>query len=139
MASYVELLSEDQRRMRRALESLIAEEENRIRVLKESLEEYTQALDRRILRTIVYRSIFGPTQAETIAAQTETEEASKPVTDTTRLLEKAMLTLQAYREALAAIESGAALDDLSRLEVGARMAHEGTAAVNWDDTGAFAP
>ena len=125
--------------MRRALESLIAEEENRIRVFKESLEEFTQALDRRVLRTLVYRSVFGPTQAETLTAQTDTEEASKPVTETTRQLEKSLLILQAYREALAAIESGATLDDLSRLEAGARAAFEGTIGSDWDDTGQFVP
>ncbi len=139
MASYVDLLSEDQRRMRRALESLIAEEENRIRVHKESLEEYTQALDRRVLRALVYRSIFGPTQTETVTAQTDTEEASKPVTETTRQLERSILVLQAFREALAAIESGATLDDLSRLEAGARAAFEGSIGADADETGSFLP
>jgi hypothetical protein len=121
VATYVDLLSADQRRMRRALESLIAEEENQIRALREALDEYTRSLDRRVIRTMVFRSLFGPTQADTLSSQTDTEEASKPVTDTTRQLERSILVLQAYRESLQMIESGAPLDDLARLETAARM------------------
>jgi hypothetical protein len=120
--------------MRRALESLIAEEENRIRVLKESLEEYTQALDRRVVRALVYRGIFGPKQTETLTAQTDTEEASKPVTETTELLARSVLILQTYRQGLAAIESGATLEDLARLDPGGRADGDDSIKMDWDDT-----
>jgi hypothetical protein len=127
--------------MRRALESLIAEEENQIRGLRDALDEYTRALDRRIIRTMVFRSLFGPTQADTLTSQTDTEEASKPVTDTTRALDKSILVLQALREALQMIDAGAPLDDLSRLETAARMQVQQTTGDlgDSDDTGAFPP
>lgn len=120
MASYVELLGADQQRIRRALESLIAEEEQRVRELRRALEEHMSALDRRIIRTLVFRSIFGPTQSETLTAQADTEEASKPVTETTRELERSTLVLQALREALQIVESGATLDDLGRMQTPTR-------------------
>jgi hypothetical protein len=123
--------------MRRALESLIAEEENQIRSLREALEEYTRALDRRVIRAMVFRSLFGPTQTDTLLAQTDTEEASKPVTETSRELEKSTLILQALREALQMIDGGAPLDDIARLETAARM--RALEALGGDDTGAFPP
>jgi hypothetical protein len=139
VATYIELLSADQRRMRRALESLIAEEENQIRSLREALEEYTRALDRRVIRAMVFRSLFGPTQTDTLIAQTDTEEASKPVTDTTRQLEKSILVLQALREALQMIDSGSPLDDIARLETAARMRAQEALGLGEDGdiTGAF--
>jgi hypothetical protein len=121
VASYIDLLSEDHRRVRRALEGLIAEEEIQIKTLRGALDEYTGALDRHVVRTMVFRSLFGGRQAETMTSETDTEEASKPVTETTRLLEKSMLILDAYREALQLIDSGKPLDDLARLDPSVRM------------------
>jgi hypothetical protein len=125
--------------MRRALEGLIAEEEGQIRALRGALDEYMRALDRRIIRTMVFRSLFGVRQADTMTAESDTEEASKPVTETTRQLEKSMLVLEAYREALEMIDSGAPLDELSRLDLSVRMraAELMAGEANGDDSGAF--
>jgi hypothetical protein len=141
VSSYIDLLSEDHRRIRRALEGLIAEEENQIRSLRGALDEYTSALDRRVIRTMVFRSLFGPRQAETLAAETDTEEASKPVTHTTQELEKSMLILEAYREALQLIDSGAPLGDLAQLDMSVRMRAAELMAdePNGDDSAAFRP
>lgn len=117
MASYVDLLSEDRVRLRKALQALIEQQEERIRELTVALAAYMQNLDQRIVRTIVYRNTFGAGQGDTLMAETETEEASKPVTEATRQLEKENVVLKAYREALEQMEAGGSIEGLGKVVV----------------------
>lgn len=117
MASYMDLLGGDQERMRKALQGLVEEQEATIAQLKVSLAEYTDVLDRRILRTMVFRKAFGEGQTDTLTAETDTEEASKPVTEATRQLEKETHILNAYKEALAQVEAGGSLDSMGKIEI----------------------
>lgn len=119
MASYIELLAEDRQRMRQGLEKLIEQQEGRIRELSATLAQYSEVLDRRILRTMIFRNIFGAGQADSLTAEVDTEEASKPVTETTRQLERETQVLKAYRDAVQQLEAGAPLEELGKLPVAA--------------------
>jgi hypothetical protein len=100
-----------------------------------------RALDCRIIRTMVFRSVFGPRQADTVTAEADTEKAGEPVTETTRQLEKSMLILEAYREALQLVDSGAPLGELSQLDmsVRARAAELMADSADWDESGTYRP
>lgn len=115
MASYIDTLGEDRDRIRRALKGLIEEQETRIRELSETLSEYGTLLDRHVLRTMIFRGAFGSGGAETMLAETETEVASKPVTEAAKQLERETNILKLYQEALARIESGGSLEDLGKI------------------------
>ncbi|MEA2642807.1 MAG: hypothetical protein QOF51_4201 [Chloroflexota bacterium] len=114
MATYMDVLAEDKERMRRGLEGLIQEQEQRVGELTNELHSLMQRLDQLILRTLIYRNTYGAGGTETMAAETDTEEASKPVTEVTRQLERERAMLKTYRDALAQITSGAPLEDLGK-------------------------
>lgn len=111
MASYIELLLDDSERVRKALQVLMEEQEARLRQLSTALQEYTDTLDRNILRTLIFRTTFGAGQQETLTAETETAEASKPVTEVTRQIQRQTMILDAYREALQKVEAGGKLEE----------------------------
>src|SRR3954469_15310199 len=100
MATYIDALGEDPARIRRALERLIQEQEQRVADLSDELHTLMQTLDQLILRTVIYRNSLGAGATETLAAETETEEGSKPVTEIVRQLERERAMLSRYREAL---------------------------------------
>ena len=81
MASYLEALTADRERMRRALMGQIEEEAAAIRQLQESLEQYGAMLDQKIVRLMIFRGIFGPSQQETLSAQVDVEEAEQTAHD----------------------------------------------------------
>lgn len=114
MASYMDLLSGDRARVQQTLLDLVRHQEQRIDELKAALAKDSVVLDQNVLRTMVYRNLFGAGQAETLTAETDTEEASKPVTDKTRQLERETHILRAYQTALTQLEAGAALEDLGK-------------------------
>jgi hypothetical protein len=118
VASYVEHLADDHERIRRALQRLVEEQEDTIGELTRALEDYMDTLDRRIVRAAVYRSMFGSGQSETVLAETDLEQASKPVTETSHQLERERRVLLAYREALARIDEGEAPHQLLELASG---------------------
>jgi hypothetical protein len=109
MATYLDGLLADRERMRRALMALIESEAATVRELQANLESYAQALDAQIMRLMVYRGLYGETQAETLGAQTDVEEASKPHTATQEALAKHQRILQGLQEALLRLEKGEAL------------------------------
>lgn len=111
MASYIELLLDDSERVRKALQVLMEEQEARLRQLTTALQEYSDTLDRNILRTLIFRTTFGAGQQETLTAETETAEASKPVTEVTRQIQRQTMILDAYREALQKVEAGGKLEE----------------------------
>lgn len=111
MASYIELLLDDSERVRKALQVLMEEQEARLRQLSTALQEYSDTLDRNILRTLIFRTTFGAGQQETLTAETETAEASKPVTEVTRQIQRQTMILDAYREALQKVEAGGKLEE----------------------------
>lgn len=111
MASYIELLLDDSDRVRKALEGLIEEQEARLHQLSASLQGYSDALDRLVLRTVIFRTTFGAGQQETLTSETETAEASKPLTAVTRQIEKETMIVNAYREALQKVEAGSTIAD----------------------------
>lgn len=111
MASYIELLLDDSERVRKALQGLMEEQEARLRQLTTALQEYSDTLDRNILRTLIFRTTFGAGQQETMTAETETGEASKPVTEVTRQIQRQTMILDAYREALQKVEAGGKLEE----------------------------
>lgn len=69
MASYIELLLDDSERVRKALQVLMEEQEARLRQLSTALQEYSDTLDRNILRTLIFRTTFGAGQQETLTAE----------------------------------------------------------------------
>jgi len=117
MASYVELLAENPERVRSALERLIAHQEAYLKELEETVEGHKVVLDESILRTIIFRNAFGAT-ADTLMAETETEEASKPVTEAMQQHERETRVLALYRQALAQIGTGQDLESLGKMPVG---------------------
>src|SRR5438093_566195 len=100
MSSYIEQLEHDRERMQRALQGLIAQQEARLEELGQALAVATEILDRLVVRTMVFRSTFGSGTQEQMLAETDAEEASKPVTETTRQMERETQVLDAYRHAL---------------------------------------
>jgi hypothetical protein len=104
--SYIDDLTEDRARVVKALMSLIDEEEEIIRNLTQALTEYRDALDRAIIRTMIFRNLYGPTQALTQMAEADAQEASGPVTETSSRLEREMQMLRVYREALKQVQEG---------------------------------
>ncbi|HZT08270.1 MAG TPA: hypothetical protein VFC51_14695 [Chloroflexota bacterium] len=119
MPSYVDELSEDRERVLKALRGLIEEQEARVRALTEALAQYTETLDRRIIRTMIFRNTFGATQTNTLMAEGDTQDATRPVTETTVQLERENEILHAYRQALRQVETGARLvDALGKFAVG---------------------
>ena len=110
MASYLDSLIADRERMHRALAALIEAEAAAVRELQTSLESYAQNLDAQILRLMVYRGLYGPSLGETLSAQTDVEEASKPHTATLQHLAQRQRILQALQDALIRLERGEPID-----------------------------
>lgn len=110
MASYIELLLDDRERLQKALQGLIEEQDARLHQLTAALQEHSDTLDRQILRTLIFRTTFGAGQQDTLTAETETAEASKPLTEVTRQIQKQTMILDAYREALHKVEAGGKLE-----------------------------
>ena len=110
MASYLEALTEDRERLRRALMAQIEEEAAAIRQLQEDLEQCAVVLDQRIVRLMIFRGLFGPSQQETLSAQVDVEEASKPHTSAREQLAYHQRVLQALQEALARLQQTGSLD-----------------------------
>ena len=106
MASYVDELSEDRQRVSKALNTLIAEQEELVRDLSDALNEYRDVLDRLIIRTMIYRNIYGATQGQTVMAEKDAQDASRPVTETAAQLERETEVLRVYREAVKQVDSG---------------------------------
>ncbi|HEY7060433.1 MAG TPA: hypothetical protein VII06_03065 [Chloroflexota bacterium] len=100
MASYLEQLTADRERLRRALMAQIEEEAATIRQLQEDLEQYGTVLDQKIVRLMIFRGLFGSSQQETLGAQVDVEEASKPHTAARDSLTYHQRVLQALQEAL---------------------------------------
>ena len=110
MASYVEELMADRERLRRALTGVIEAEAAAVRELQANSQSYARALDEQIVRYTIYRTLYGPTQAETERARIAVEEASKPHVTAELELEQHQRILQALQEALMRIERGEPID-----------------------------
>jgi hypothetical protein len=110
MASYLESLTEDRERMRRALMAQIEDEAAAVRGLQEQLEQYGAVLDQKIVRLMIFRGLFGPTQQETLNAQVDVEEASKPHTSAREQLAHHQRVLQALQEALVRHQQTGSID-----------------------------
>lgn len=117
MASYVEILAEDRGRLEKVLRELIEQQEHRIEQLNEELTGYARVLDQCIVRTMVFRNTYGAGAQDTLTAETETEEASKPVTEATRQIERETQILESFRRALEQTQSGATIEDLGKVPV----------------------
>jgi hypothetical protein len=110
MASYLESLTEDRERMRRALMAQVDEDDAAIRQLQEDLEQYAAVLDQKIVRLMIFRGLFGHSQQETLNAQVEVEEASKPHTAARDQLAYHQRVLQALQEALLRLQQTGSID-----------------------------
>ena len=110
MATYLDGLNADRERQRRALKALIEQEAKAVRELQSEVEARAAELDQMIVRLQVFRGIYGPAQQETMAAQVDVEETSKPHTAATQGLATHQKILQALQEALIRLESGQAVD-----------------------------
>jgi hypothetical protein len=110
MASYLETLTEDRERMRRALMGQIEEEAAAIRQLQEDLEQCSVVLDQKIVRLMIFRGLFGPAQQETLSAQVDVEEASKPHTLARDQLAYHQRVMQALQEALLRLQQTGSID-----------------------------
>jgi len=98
--------------MRKALEGLIASQEAKVVALEAALAQNMAALDQYAVRTMVFRNVFGPAQTETLQAESEAQEASRPVTETTTQLEHERSALVAFKRALELLEAGRTLHEL---------------------------
>lgn len=110
MASYLEVLTEDRERMRRALMAQIEEEAAAIRQLQEELEQYGALLDQKIVRLMIFRGLFGAAQQETLNAQVDAEEASKPHTSAREQLAHHEKVLQGLQDALVRLLQTGSID-----------------------------
>jgi hypothetical protein len=63
---------------------------------------------------MIFRYTFGPGQADTLSAEIEAQEASRPVTEETVQLERELEILRAFRSALEQIDAGKPFNELSR-------------------------
>jgi hypothetical protein len=106
MATYLDALLADRERMRRAMMALIESEAATVRELQTDVEKYALALDAQIMRLMIYRNLYGESQAEALNAQTDVEEASKPHTAAVQQLVTHQRVLQALQEALIRLEKG---------------------------------
>ena len=117
MASYVEVLGEDRGRTEKALRDLIEQQEHRLEELNGELAAYAKVLDQRIVKTMVFRNLYGAGAQETLTAETETEEASKPVTEANRQIERETQILESFRQALEQLQAGASIEELGKVPV----------------------
>jgi hypothetical protein len=104
MSSYLDVLTADRERMRRALKGQIEAEAGAVRDLQAELERQTAELDQKIVRLMIFRSLFGASQQETLAAQVEVEETAKPHATATQQLAYHQRVLQSLQEALIRLE-----------------------------------
>ena len=110
MATYLDTLRADRERLRRALTALIQGEAAAVRDLQADVETHARKLDEQIVRLMVLRGIYGPSSAESFAAQTDVEESSKPHTAALQELATHQRILQALQEALIRLDQGQAID-----------------------------
>jgi len=94
---------------------LIASQEAKVAALEAALAENMAKLDQCAVRTMVFRNVFGPAQTETLQAESEAQEASRPVTETTNQLEHEKAALTAFKRALDLLEAGRTLHELDLL------------------------
>jgi hypothetical protein len=110
MATYLETLIADRERQRQALTALIESEAAQVRELQASVAAYSKALDEQIVRLMVLRGLFGPSSQDTLNAEVEVEEASKPHTAALAELARRQRILQALQEALIRLNQGETVD-----------------------------
>ncbi|MBM2810218.1 MAG: hypothetical protein HW416_977 [Chloroflexi bacterium] len=112
MASYIETLFGDRDRITSCLKTLIEQQESTIADLERRRDASMVLLDQHIMRTVLFRAKFGAGATESLSSETSAEEASKPVTDAVRRVERETQIMQVFRDALEKIQSGASLEDL---------------------------
>ena len=110
MSSYLEALTADRERLRRALQGQIETEAAAVRDLQSEQERLALELDQKIVRLMIFRGLFGPDQQETLSVQVEVEEVAKPHALTTQQLSYRQRVLQALQEALLRLEQTGGLD-----------------------------
>jgi len=109
MPSYVDELSDDRGRVIKALQSLIDEEEEIVHDLTDQLVEYREQLDRAVIRTMIYRNLYGPNQGLTVMAEKDAQDAMSPVNETTLRLDRETEILRVFRETIKQVEEGSPL------------------------------
>ncbi|GEM_PF-3811374 len=97
MSSLQEQLFADTARLRRAIDALVATQEQVVKRLRAQLDEHQAELDRQVLRLALLRERFGEGHIETINAMRDAEEASKPLAETRAALERQRQLLELYR------------------------------------------
>jgi len=104
MSSYLEALTADRERMRRALKAQIEAEAGAVRDLQAELDRLSLELDQKIVRLMIFRGLFGDEQQESLNAQVEVEEVAKPHSTALQQLAYRQRVLQALQEALLRLE-----------------------------------
>ena len=110
MATYLDSLMGDRERMERALSAQIESEAARVRDLQADVASYANTLDEQIVRLMIFRRLYGRSAQETLMAETDVEEASKPHTAALQELATHQRILQALQEALIKLKQGQSLD-----------------------------
>ena len=110
MATYLDSLMDDRERIERALTAQIEAEAARVRDLQADVASYANTLDQQIVRLMIFRGIYGRSAQETLLAETDVEEASKPHTSAVQELATHQRILQALQEALIKLKQGQSLD-----------------------------
>ncbi len=110
MATYLDSLIADRERMERALTAQIEAEAARVRDLQADVASHASTLDQQIVRLMIFRGIYGRSAQETLLAETDVEEASKPHTAALQELATHQRILQALQEALIKLKQGQSLD-----------------------------
>ena len=110
MATYLDSLMGDRERMERALSAQIESEAARVRDLQADVASYANTLDEQIVRLMIFRRLYGRSAQETLMAETDVEEASKPHTAALQELATHQKILQALQEALIKLKQGQSPD-----------------------------
>src|SRR5215210_1096450 len=110
MSSYLEALTADRERLRRALQGQIETEAAAVSDPQSEQERLALELDQKIVRLMIFRGLFGPDQQETLSVQVEVEEVAKPHALATQQLSYRQRVLQALQEALLRLEQTGGLD-----------------------------
>ncbi len=110
MATYLDSLMDDRERIERALAAEVEAEAARVRDLQADVASHASTLDQQIIRLMIFRKLYGHSAQETLLAETDVEESSKPHTAALQELATHQKILQALQEALINLKQGRSLD-----------------------------
>lgn len=113
MATYLDQLSGEPERLRQALTRLVDQQQANVQRLEQLFGEYVGHLDQQVLRALFLRQLFGAGHGETMEAERNAEDSSKPVTELRGVLTRQRGILELYRKYQDEFERTGGLQSLS--------------------------